>query len=59
MKFKIIVSSPITAVAIGFGINEFKSNEEKIDLNIGKNSPVLDVTLGVGLNGQAVSTCMK
>ena len=59
MKFKIIVSSPITAVAIGFGINEFKSNEEKNDLNIGKNSPVSDFTFDVELNRQAVSTCMK
>lgn len=36
---KIIIPSLITAVAIGFGINAFKSNEETNDLNIGKNSP--------------------
>ena len=35
---KVIVPSLIAAVAIGFGINAFKSNEETNDLNIGKNS---------------------
>ena len=37
---KIIVPSLIATVAIGFGINAFRSNEETNDLSISKRSPV-------------------